>query len=425
MGLTYKQVLRRMKDELTVLKKSAEDMRGAVDEFDSAMQQEKLRLRSAMQSRREALSLWQDVQRIREESRNVWLQKIQARERVAENTTKEREALEHSMEERDRSRKRAHLMAKREAQVAAAAKLSEGKVPFHGPGSREAPGVSEEQMVVRELRQAHHQEEMMGGAHGMIANQRTEVHGAVRQRQAAAQHAIETLEGFMREVQVAGLEELFAKLKALEEKGVAAQAQRDKLEAEVLDLQEQVKELGVERDAERLRLEGMPGTGRDVSQGLERQVESATGRLGRSRLALVRAEQSLAQVLMGLRLLTRRIESVIDPGAADPTVDAQTLMRMSSQRPTTKHLDVVPEGSENGAEEPDDEAGQVVEAVREAWQGLEVSAAAPRVALRLSARAESTRLVHSGRRPTRLSAEATIATRVETFAGAGQAGSRD
>lgn len=420
LGMTYKQVLRRMKDELTVLKKNAEDMRRAVEEYGNAMQQEKLRrvdcveshrklrrgaartrqwqwewaagqpaptlasapcrrLRAALQSRREAHALWQDVVRIRDEGRNVWTNKIHARERVADMTARDREGMEHSRAEREKARKRAQALARRELQVMTTAKLSDGKVPFEGPKrDGEIVGATEEQLAVRDLRQQQHNEEMLGGAGLGIAPAKAEVSTAVRARQAAAMKSMETLDAFMREVHARDVNELIEKLFSMLDKGAAAKAQSESLEGRLVNLQDDMRGLAAERDAERLRIEGLQGADREQVDAMRGRVDQAAARLTRARRSMVRAEQGLSQVLMGVRLLARRIESIVAPEALpDGELDAATLIAIQSSRRSKRHLTTVAEDDTDGeAAVVEDLAGidEVVEAVRESWERLEVSA---------------------------------------------------
>jgi len=419
LGMTYKQVLRRMKDELTVLKKNAEDMRRAVEEYGNAMQQEKLRLRAALQSRREAHALWQDVVRIRDEGRNVWTNKIHARERVADMTARDREGMEHSRAEREKARKRAQALARRELQVMTTAKLSDGKVPFEGPKrDGEIVGATEEQLAVRDLRQQQHNEEMLGGAGLGIAPAKAEVSTAVRARQAAAMKSMETLDAFMREVHARDVNELIEKLFSMLDKGAAAKAQSESLEGRLVNLQDDMRGLAAERDAERLRIEGLQGADREQVDAMRGRVDQAAARLTRARRSMVRAEQGLSQVLMGVRLLARRIESIVAPEALpDGELDAATLIAIQSSRRSKRHLTTVAEDDTDGeAAVVEDLAGidEVVEAVRESWERLEGR-------VRLVVETEWPSAPTSDPRLTESEIEEARKTRSQSYAGVGRA----
>jgi len=360
-GMTYKQVLRRMKEELTVLKKSAEDMRGAVDEFNNAMQSEKMRLRGAMQSRREALGLWQQVQDIREESKSLWMDKIRARERVVDTSGKEKEKLETEAYERDLAKKRSAFARRKSYEMSAVMRFSEGKVPFtSGPNAKQGAGMTEEQAAVRDLRNQHAEDEMLGRkSRGELSNQQA---SEVAQRQFEAMQDMEHLQAFMREVQVADVDELIAKLDGLQHKQEGAAASRDRLEDQVFRMQEELKALWRERDAEKLRVHGLGTGAKEGQEEVNSSLEQAQGRVQRERLALVRSEQSLSRVLMGVRLLTRRIEGILMPGAPPAKLDP-ALVSLSQRR-----LAVPPPELEE--EDSEDHSDEVVAAVKESWDTL-------------------------------------------------------
>ena len=279
MGLTYKQVLRRIKGELTLLKKSAEDMRSAVDEYNEAMKAEELRLVQATQNRREAMSLWHEVQQIRQDSLAVWDQKLIGRSQVADATAKEREALELEITAALRARARE---ARRQAQIAA------GLIPDDEDAKEDADA------------QEQPSEEMM--------------------------EEMNAFDAFLRETKLEAGHLLLDRFVDMRSKSMDAEDASMHLQAKVIQLQEEIKDLLVERDAEKLRLAGAKGSSADTEE-INLKIRKARTTTSKSQRFVVQTEEVLSGVSLGIKLMSARLEQVlgdVSQAASLPPVPATT-----------------------------------------------------------------------------------------------------
>ncbi|CAG9463582.1 unnamed protein product [Pedinophyceae sp. YPF-701] len=341
LGKSYKQIHRRLKDELTILKKSADDIKTAVEDYQDAMEQERLRLRSANQSRREAVNLWKEVNRVKEESAKLWQHKMSARERVAEKVIKERTELENRAMEREKARRRAQIQQKR-TQTGKHSQAAHAEQAQRGAAA-ESEGALEPGDPVAEL-----------------AAQGDKLDPKVK----ASVEVYEKMQHLMRGMKVAdeGPDSLYNKMTDMQDKGATAKEQAAALEATLNDRNEVLRGLTKERDALRLEAAGGDVKGLEELKQREDEVAQASASAARVQRQMSRLEATLAQVLLGIRLLGGRVDQVL-PEVMRDYVD---------QKDFKPDLGTVDENSDRpGSKGVDGDDTRLAEEVSTAWKRLQ------------------------------------------------------